>query len=154
MEGIGMRAFTTLVFLLTCTNSFSDTIQKWTDDSGQVHYGDRPPSTTPDKIERLEFENNFDPVAYEQAMRRNSNLEAEVRQIESREKVQAKVAEKRLDDYLNDLDRKARDLEREKADKRKSRESERNRSSIKLKRNKKTTEHIKTQPTFRRKYQR
>ena len=149
-----MRALAILVFMLACTNSFSDIIQKWTDKSGQIHYGDRPPPVTPLKIEQLTIENNFDPAAYEQAMSRNSSIEAEVRQIEAREKKQAKDAEKRLDDYLNNLDRKARDLEREKANKRKSRKSKRNQSSIKLKRSKKSKEPIIAQPTFRGKYQR
>ena len=147
-----MRTFAILVFLLACTNSFSDTIQKWTDDSGQVHYGDRPPTVAPRQQEQLLIENSFDPVAYEQALIRNSALDAEVKQIEAREKAKLKNAEKRLDDYFSDLDRKDRDLERAKASKRKSRESERNRSSIKLKRSKQSITSNKTQPSFRRKY--
>ena len=149
-----MRAFALLVFLLVCTNSFSDVIQKWTDDSGQVHYGDSPPAAPPHKLEQLEIENSFDPVAYEQALIRNSALAAEVKQIEAREKAKLKKAKKRLEEYFKDLDRKDKNLERTKASKRKSRESERNKSSIKIKRSKKSTEPIRSTPSFRRSYQR
>ena len=38
-----MKLLTALVILLAWSNSFSDIIQKWTDESGQVHYGDTPP---------------------------------------------------------------------------------------------------------------
>jgi hypothetical protein len=154
MEGIGMRSFATLVLLLACTNSFSDIIQKWTDGSGQIHYGDRPPTAPPHQLEQLEIKNGFDPIAYEQALIRNSALEAEVKQIEAREIAKLKKAEKRLDEYFRDLDRKDKDFERAKASKRKSRESERNRPSIKLKRSKKSTEPISSTPSFRRSYQR
>ena len=149
-----MRAFALLVFLLVCTNSFSDTIQKWTDDSGQVHYGDSPPAAAPRQLEQLEIENSFDPVAYEQALIRNSSLDDEVKKIEAREKTEQKEAEKRLDEYFKDLDRHKRDLERVKASKRKARESERNRSSIKLKRSKNITEPTSSTPAFRRSYRR
>lgn len=148
-----MRIVALIVFLLASKCSFSDTIQKWTDESGHVHYGDRPPSATPHKIERLKIENNFDPVAYERAMKRYSELEAEVMRIESREKERAKRAEKRLDDYLRDLERKKDDMERAKEDKRKHRESERNRSSIKLKRSRQITKpsNARTSSSFRKK---
>jgi hypothetical protein len=145
MEGLGMRIITLIVFLLACKCCFSDTIQKWTDESGHVHYGDRPPAATPHKIERLEIESNFDPVAYERAMKRNLEIEAEVMRIERHEKERAKRAEKRLDDYFRDLDRKKEIMERAKENKRKHRESERNRSSIKLKRSRQLAESSKTQ---------
>lgn len=139
-----MRITTLLVFLLACKCSFSDTIQKWTDESGNVHYGDSPPSATPYKIERLEIESNFDPVAYERAMKRNSELDAEIMRIEKRENERAKRAEKRLDDYFRDLERKKDESERAKEKKRKQRNSERNRTSIKLKHGRQLTESSKT----------
>ena len=148
-----MRIITLIVFLLACKCCFSDTIQKWTDESGHVHYGDRPPAATSHKIEQLEIESSFDPVAYERAMQRNSEIEAEVMRIESREKERAKRAEKRLDDYFRDLDRKKEVMERTKENKRKYRESERNRSSIKLKRGRQSTKtsNTKTSSSFRKK---
>ncbi len=131
-----MRKTTLLLLLLACNPAFSDSIQKWTDASGQIHYGDKPPPSTARMKQHIEIYSNFDESAYQAAMKRNSALYKEVRQIEKREKSRAKAAEKRLDDYFKSLDKKSRDLERAKAKKRQSRESERNRASIKLRRSK------------------
>jgi len=125
-----------LLFLPGCNPAFADSIQKWTDASGQIHYGDKPPPSSARVKQRIEVHSNFDETAYEEAMKRNSTLYKEVRQIEKREKSRARAAEKRLDDYLKSIDKKSRELERSKAKKRQSRESERNRASIKLKRSK------------------
>ena len=129
-----MKVLTALVFLLACNNSFSDTIQKWTDESGQVHYGDNPPLASPHQIEQLEIADSFDPEAFDQANKRNSELYREIKLIEKREKYEAKIAEKELQKYFDQLDKKAREIERNKLKKRKSREQERNRTRIKLKR--------------------
>ena len=128
--------FPLFLFLLSSNLAFSDSIQKWTDASGQIHYGDKPPPSSARIKQRIEVHSNFDESAYEEAMKRNSALYKEVRQIEKREKARAKAAEKKLDDYLKSIDKKNRELERSKAKKRQSRESERNRASIKLKRSK------------------
>ena len=129
-----MKRLTALAILLACNNGFSETIQKWTDESGQVHYGDSPPLATPHQIEQLEIEDSFDPEAYDQAKKRNTELYREVKQIEKREKSQEKIAEKDLQKYFDQLDKKARDVERNKLKKRKAREQERKRTRIKLKR--------------------
>ena len=125
--------FPLFLFLLSSNLAFSESIQKWTDASGQIHYGDKPPPSSARIKQRIEVHSNFDESAYEEAMKRNSALYKEVRQIEKREKARAKAAKKRLDDYLKSIDKKSRELERSKAKKRQSRESERNRASIKLK---------------------
>ncbi|MCK5359700.1 MAG: DUF4124 domain-containing protein [Gammaproteobacteria bacterium] len=145
-----MKLLILAVLLLSCTSGFSATIQKWTDDSGQIHYGDSPPDVSSQRIEQLSFENSFDPEAYEQALIRQASLEAEVKRIEAREKADHKKAEKILDDYFKDLDRKASNSKRKKAAKRKSRQVERSRSSIKLKRTKNTAKSEEGQPSFRR----
>ena len=131
-----MRKITLLLFLLACNPAFSDSIQKWTNASGQIHYGDKPPPSSARTKQRIEIHSNFDESAYEAAMKRNSALYKEVRQIEKQEKLRAIAAEKRLDDYFRSLDKKSRELERANAKKRRSRELERNRTSIKLKRSK------------------
>lgn len=129
-----MKSLTLLLSLFACTNCFSDTIEKWIDESGQVHYGDNPPSDAPGQIERLEFDDSFDPVAYEQAKKRNAELYREIDLIEKQQQAREKIAEKDLQKYFDQLDKKAKEIEREKLNKRKSRETERNRASIKLKR--------------------
>ena len=129
-----MRTLAILAILLTCEKGFTDTIQKWIDESGQVHYGDNPPAAIADNIKHLQIDNNFDPVAYEQAVERNSALYREINQIEKREAAEAKKAEKDLQKYFDQLDKKSREIKREKLKKRQSRELERNRTSIKIKR--------------------
>lgn len=129
-----MRTFAILVILLACENGFTDTIQKWTDESGQVHYGDNAPAAIADNIEHLQIDNSFDPVAYEQAEERNKALYREINRIEKREAAEVKKAEKDLQKYFDQLDKKNSEIEREKLKKRQSRQLERNRTSIKLKR--------------------
>ncbi len=146
-----MKSLGILVFLLACSNTQAVTIQKWTDDSGQIHYGDSPPATTSQITEELLIEDSFDPEAYDQAQLRNSILDTEVKKIEAREKATFKRAEKRLDEYFKDLDRNDRDLEREKATRQRSRNAERHRSSIKLKRGSASPPNNKTGSTYRRK---
>ena len=62
-----MKILNALVILLACNNGFPDTIQKWTDESGQVLYGDNPPLALPHQIEQLEIDVSVDPEAYDQA---------------------------------------------------------------------------------------
>ena len=129
-----MKKLTALIILFVCNTGFTDTIQKWTDESGQVHYGDTPPLAAPLQIEQLTIVDSFDPEAFNQAKKRNTELYREVKQIEKREKSQAKIAEKELQKYFDQLDKKAREIERNKLKKRKAREQKRNRTRIKLKR--------------------
>ena len=133
-----MRKFTLLLFLFICNPVFSDSIQKWTDTSGQVHYSDKPPPSSARIKQQIKIHDSFDESAYDEAVKRNSALYKEIRLIEKREKSRVKAAEIRLDDYLNSLEKKRKQLELAKEKKRQSRESERNRASIKLKRSKPT----------------
>lgn len=129
-----MKILPALVILFACNTGLADTVQKWTDEMGQVHYGDNPPLATPHQIEQLEIEDSFDPEAFDQASKRNTELYREVKQIEKREKSRAKIAERDLQKYFDQLDKKTREIERNKLKKRKAREQERNRTRIKLKR--------------------
>lgn len=134
-----MRKIALIFFLLNSNLVFSDSIQKWTDASGLIHYGDNSPPAGASNKQKIEVHNSFDESSYKAAMKRNSALYKEVKQIEKREKSRAKEAEKRLDDYFKSLDKKSRELERARAKKRRFRESERNRTSIKVKRSKPAT---------------
>lgn len=131
-----MRKLTFLLLFLASNTIAADTIQKWMDDSGQVHYGDSVPASNLSQSRPLEIQNTFDPVAYEQAVKRNEALNKEIKIIERREKAAAKSAKKRLDEYFEELDRKNSERERTKLQKKKAREGGRNHSSIKLKRGK------------------
>ncbi len=134
-----MRYLAILFFLFNSNNAFCDSIQKWTDASGQIHYGDKSPPTGATNKQKIKVHSRFDESAYKAAMKRNAALYKEVKQIEKREKSRAKAAEKRLDDYFKSLDKKSRELERARAKKHRLRESERNRTSIKVKRSKPAT---------------
>ena len=142
-----MKILTALIFLLACNTGFTDTVQKWTDESGQVHYGDTPPLAAPLRIEQLNIVDSFDPEAFSQAKKRNAELYREVKQREKREKSQAKIAEKDLQKYFDQLDKKASEIERNKLKKRKAREQKRNRTRIKLKRTSANKE--KTKPVLK-----
>lgn len=131
-----MRKLTFFLFLLASNTVAADTIQKWTDDSGRVHYGDSAPASDVTQGRSLEIQNTFDPVAYEQAVKRNEALNKEIQALERREKAAAKSAKKRLDKYFEELDRKNSERERKKLQKKKAREGGRNHTSIKLKRGK------------------
>lgn len=131
-----MRKLMFLLFFLASNTITADTIQKWMDDSGRVHYGDSAPASDVTQGRSLEIQNTFDPVAYEQAVKRNEVLNKEIQALERREKAAAKSAKKRLDEYFEQLDRKASERERKKLQKKKAREDGRNHSSIKLKRGK------------------
>lgn len=131
-----MRYLAILLFLLISNTAFSDSIQKWTDASGQIHYGDNSPPQDSKNNQRIEVHSNFDESSYEEAIKRNTALYKEVEKIERKEKSRAKVAEKRLDDYFKFLDKKDKETERSRAKKRRSHDLERNRSSIKIKRSK------------------
>ena len=131
-----MRKFTFFLFLLSSNTVTADTIQKWIDDSGRVHYGDSAPVSDVIQGSPLEIQNTFDPVAYEQAVKRNEALNKEIKILERREQAAAKSAKKRLDQYFDELDRKNSERERKKLQKKKAREGGRNHSSIKLKRGK------------------
>lgn len=133
-----MRKLAFFIFFLASNTIAADTIQKWTDDSGRVHYGDSAPASNITQGRSLEIQNTFDPVAYEQAVKRNEALNKEIKILERREQAAAKSAKKRLDQYFEELDRKKSERERKKLQKKKAREGGRNHSSIKLKRGKGT----------------
>lgn len=133
-----MREFIFILFLLTSDTVAADTIQKWIDDSGQIHYGDSTPPSNATRSRSLDIQNTFDPVAYEQAVKRNRELNKKINELERREKAAAKTAKKRLDEYFEQLEHKKSERERIKLQKKKAREGGRNHSSIKLKRGKGT----------------
>lgn len=133
-----MRMLTFILYFLASNAIAADTIQKWTDDSGRVHYGDSLPASDVTQSKSLEIQNTYDPVAYEQAVKRNEVLNREIQALERREKAAAKSANKRLDEYFEQLDRKMSERERIKLQKKKAREGVRNHSTIKLKRGKST----------------
>lgn len=143
-----MRKTILFLFLLGCNPAFSDSIQKWTDASGQMHYGDKPPPVDARFSQRIEIHSNFDEQVYNEAMQRNSALYKDIRQIEKEEQIRIREAEKRLDNYLKSLDKKNRNLERANAKKRQTRDSERNRASIKLKRTKQSKSSDKQKTRF------
>ena len=129
-----MRSIALLLCLSLSTAASPDTVQKWVDSEGMVHYGDTPPKETPRQLELMNIQNNFDVREFESAIKRNSELEKEIRKIAQREQKHTISAEKRLEKYLDYLDKEDARLEKERNIKRKLRESRRNATSIKIKR--------------------
>lgn len=131
-----MRMIIALFFLLSYNHAYSDSIQKWTDATGKVHYGDSTPPINAISEQKIKIYNSFDESSYKAGVKRNSVLYKDIKQIEKREAERRKNAKKRLDDYYIYLDKKRKDSESTNAKKRRLREKERNSTSIKMRRTK------------------
>jgi len=131
-----MRIIIALFFLLIYNHAYSDSIQKWTDATGKVHYGDKTPPFNAISEQKIKIYYSFDESSYNAGVKRNSILYKDVKQIEKHEAKRRKTAEKRLNDYYLYLDKKRKNSESTNAKKRRLREKERNRTSIKVRRTK------------------
>jgi len=60
----------------------ADTVHKWIDEKGQVHYGTEAPDDPSRRVETLRIENTFDQQAYEEAVQRNAETEEALREYE------------------------------------------------------------------------
>ncbi len=129
-----MRITLFILLLIQCNTASSDNIRKWTDASGNIHYSDHPAPKNAINQEHIEINDSFDLPSYKAAIKRNKALYKEIRKIEKNETVRQKVAEKRLNDYFRYLDKKNKAEEKKKLKNRQYRSTERNRTSIKIKR--------------------
>ena len=132
-----MRITTAVLLLFVTAPVTADTFSKWVDHEGNTHYGDTPPTTQPRQIELIEIQDTFNQQEHDLAVERNQALQSEIRKIEQRELKQKEAAEKRLQKYLDYLDKKDARLKKERDRKHKAREAERNSTSIKMRRTKK-----------------
>lgn len=72
-----------LAFLLVVSPLVTaDTVHKWIDEKGQVHYGTEAPDDPSRRVETLRIENTFDQQAYEEAVQRNAETEEALREYE------------------------------------------------------------------------
>jgi predicted metal-dependent hydrolase len=132
-----MRITTAVLLLFVTAPVVADTFSKWVDQEGNTHYGDTPPASQPSQLKLIEIQDTFNQQEHDLAVERNQALQSEIRTIERRELKQKGAAEKRLQKYLDYLDKKDARVKKENDRKRKAREAERNSTSIKMRRTKK-----------------
>jgi predicted metal-dependent hydrolase len=132
-----MRITTSVLLLFVTAPVTADTFSKWIDHEGNTHYGDTPPASQPSQLKLIEIQDTFNQQEHDLAVERNQALQSEIRTIERRELKQKEAAEKRLQKYLDYLDKKDARVKKESDRKRKAREAERNSTSIKMRRTKK-----------------
>ena len=85
-----------LCFFLFFTLPFAataETVKKWVDEKGIVHYGDKKAAATVKDAKTLKIEDTFDENAYEEGMQRHRETEALVKEYEEERAQQEKVAD-------------------------------------------------------------
>jgi hypothetical protein len=70
-----MKIFIFLITLALSATSTADTIKKWTDKDGTVHYGDQEAAENVDKAKSLNIDDTFDQQAYEEGVERHKEVE-------------------------------------------------------------------------------
>jgi hypothetical protein len=121
---------------MTSATCSAETIRKWTDEQGKIHYGDIPPSGMEIQLQHVDIYDDFDQVEHEKAIQRQKSLYQQIRKIEEQENERRRKAETRLQKYFDYLDKQELRQKRRAEKIRKAREAERNKTSIKLKRSK------------------
>ena len=77
-----MKLHIFLLSLLFSTSAAADTVQKWTDEKGVVHYGDQKAAELVKKTETLEIKDTYDQQAYEEGMERHKETEEIANELE------------------------------------------------------------------------
>ena len=70
-----MKIILFFLFLSLSSLATADTVKKWTDEQGNVHYGDIKASKGIKKTETLEIKETYDPQAYEEGIQRHKDTE-------------------------------------------------------------------------------
>ena len=68
-----MKIILFFLFLSLSSLATADTVKKWTDEQGNVHYGDIKASKDIKKTETLEIKDTYDPQAYEEGIQRHKD---------------------------------------------------------------------------------
>ena len=119
-----MKYFMATFLILFQAVASAETISKWTDANGRVHYGDNRPLESPVSESELTIQNTFDEDSYKAASRRYNEYEKELKLKEKQRKDNAKKvkrsakkpplsASEKYDLYLENEEQKERvELER------------------------------------------
>lgn len=88
MKFLFLFLFFTVPFAAT-----AETVKKWVDEKGIVHYGDKKAAATVKDAKTLQIEDTFDEKAYEEGLQRHRETEALVKEYEEERAEQEKVAD-------------------------------------------------------------
>ena len=84
-----------ILFLFLCFTlpfaATAETVKKWVDEKGIVHYGDKKAAATVKDAKTLKIEDTFDAKAYEEGLQRHRETEALVKEYEDERAQQEKV---------------------------------------------------------------
>jgi hypothetical protein len=70
-----MKIILFLLILSASTLASVDTVKKWTDEKGKVHYGDIEAAEDVKKVETLKIEDTYDQQSYEEGIQRHKETE-------------------------------------------------------------------------------
>ncbi len=77
-----MKLQTFLLTLVFTSSAMADTVKKWVDADGNVHYGDKKSSEYIEKTETLKINNTFDPQLYREGVERHKETEEFANKLE------------------------------------------------------------------------
>lgn len=84
-----------ILFLFLCFTlpfaATAETVKKWVDEKGIVHYGDKKAAATVKDAKTLKIEDTFDAKAYQEGLQRHRETEALVKEYEDERAQQEKV---------------------------------------------------------------
>ena len=70
-----MKSILFLLILILSTIANGDTVRKWVDEKGVVHYSDGEAAQNIEGVETLKLENTYDQEAYEEGLKRHEETE-------------------------------------------------------------------------------
>ena len=70
-----MKSILFLLILILSTIANGDTVRKWVDEKGVVHYSDGEAAENIEGVETLKLENTYDQEAYEEGLKRHEETE-------------------------------------------------------------------------------
>jgi len=88
-----MKILFLFLFFTVPLAATAETVKKWVDEKGIVHYGDRKAAAAVKDAETLKIEDTFDANAYEEGLERHRETEALVKEYEDERAEQEKVAD-------------------------------------------------------------
>lgn len=91
-----------LLFLLISISTFTwaDTVKKWVDDKGVVHYGDSKASDNVPGAETVKIKDTFDEKSYQEGLKRHEETEKIAKQLE-KERLAEEAAKQEEEDIRN-----------------------------------------------------
>ena len=91
-----MKSILFLLILTLSSAANGDTVRKWVDEKGVVHYSDREDAGNIEGAETLKLENTYNQEAYEEGLKRHEETEKLADEYE-RERLKAEEEQERIE---------------------------------------------------------